>query len=462
MAGITSSVGLASGIDIEDTITKLMAIEKRPVTLLESKKEVITTKLSSMGLIKSALSEFQAAAAAIDSRTEFAAYSASLADSSIASASASSAAKAGSYSLEVQQLASQQKLVSQSQSSSFKFADGTLKLYGTDGKAISIEVSAAKGNNTLAGVRDAINASGASVNASLLNDGTGTRLVITSKETGTANAVAVRGLGLDYGTVNGEAASTTDSIIDSSATSAAKDALFKLDGVSITRSTNTVADLLSGVTLNLTKTNTDSPTTLTIKTDTDSITTKVKAFVDAYNNLQSVIGTETAYDPTTKAAGALNGDATVRTIQSLRSIVTGMVSGDGAQFLSQAGITMQKDGTLSMDTSKFQEALKDPDIDVARLFVKDSNATGIASAINTRVTGMLSTTGMFTSRTTGLTDSSNDIDDRIDALNTRMDAVEARYRAQFTTLESTLASLNTTSTYLTQQIEALSSFYKSK
>ena len=117
MASISSSVGLASGLEIESLVSQLMAVEKRPVNLLQSKQEIITTKLSSMGLVKSALSEFQAAAAALDSRSEFAAFSASVADTTIGSASASSAAKAGSYSLEVEQLATTQKVVSQAKAS---------------------------------------------------------------------------------------------------------------------------------------------------------------------------------------------------------------------------------------------------------------------------------------------------------------------------------------------------------
>lgn len=461
MASITSSVGLASGLEIESLVSKLMEVEKRPITLLESKQAVVTTKLSSMGLVKSALSDFQAAAAALDSRSEFAAFSASVADTTIASASASSAAKAGSYSLEVTQLATTQKVVSQSKASNFTFADGTLQLFDAAGKATNIEISAAKGNNTLAGVRDAINASGAQVNASLLNDGSGTRLVITSKETGSANAIGVRGLGLDYGTVAG-AAPADASNVDATTSAAAKDAVFKLDGITVTRSSNSVSDAISGVTLNLTKTNENDPTTLTIKPDSTALQTKVENFVKAYNNLQSVINEQTSYDATTKTAGALNGDTTMRTIQSqMRSLVTGGVGGDGVQYLSQAGISMQKDGMLKFESSQFQKAMDDPEIDVARLFVKDADGTGVASKVETQIKGMLATGGLFSARTDGLNKETKDIDNRVDALNTRMDSIETRYRAQFTALESTIASLNTTSSFLTQQLDALSSFYKS-
>lgn len=461
MASISSSVGLASGLEIESLVSQLMAVEKRPVNLLQSKQEIITTKLSSMGLVKSALSEFQAAAAALDSRSEFAAFSASVADTTIGSASASSAAKAGSYSLEVEQLATTQKVVSQAKASNFTFADGTLQLFDAAGKSIDIEISAAKGNNTLAGVRDAINASGAKVNASLLNDGSGTRLVITSKDTGSANAVGIRGLGLDYGTVAG-AAPADPSNVDAATSAAAKDAIFKLDGITVTRSSNSVSDVISGVTLNLTKANPGDPTTLTIKPDSTSLQTKVENFVKAYNNLQAVIGEQTSYDATTKTAGALNGDSTMRTIQSqLRGILSGAVGGDGVQFLSEAGISVQKDGNLAFDKTKFQKAMDDPEIDVARLFVKDADGTGAASKIETRIKEMLSTGGLFTARNDGLTSETKNIDTRVDALNARMEAIETRYRAQFTALESTIASLNTTSSFLTQQIEALSSFYKS-
>lgn len=173
-----------------------------------------------------------------------------------------------------------------------------------------------------------------------------------------------------------------------------------------------------------------------------------------------MIKVQTAYDPNTKAAGTLNGDSSVRNIQSqLKNILTSVVGSGSMARLSDAGVAFQKDGSLALDSAKFQAALAKPTQDVAGLFVKDSttSSNGVASQIATRVASMLGSGGMLTARTDGINATIKALDKRIDTLNTRLTSIETRYRAQFTALDKTVSSMNSTSSFLTQQLSALSS-----
>ncbi|MDP5240684.1 flagellar filament capping protein FliD [Uliginosibacterium sp. 31-16] len=468
MASITSS-GLGSGLNIESLISSLMAAEQKPVTLLQTKESKETTKLSSWGQIKSALSSLQVAAQALDTRSEFVSYSSSIADSTVASASVSSSAIAGSYSIEVSQLAASQKIKSAGYTSTStaitsdtlpktltleigSTAAGVFTADSNKTKTITIDSS----NNTLTGLRDAINASKSGVSASLINDGGSSpyRLVLTSDNTGTANTFKLSGLSdfsYNPATATGSGLSTVSN---------AADAKLTVDGIAITKSSNVVTDAIQGVTLNLSKTNVGSATKLTVTTDTSAIQTKVAAFVSAYNAVASVIKVQTSYNADTKVAGTLNGDASVRSIQSqLKSTLTSMVGNGSTNRLAQIGIAFQKDGSLALDSTKFQAALADTTKDVAGLFAKDTitGVTGIASQIATKVASMLGTDGVVTTRTAGINSTIKNIDKRIDTLNDRLVSIEKRYRAQFTALDSTVSSMNSTSSFLTQQLSALSS-----
>ena len=450
--GSITSTGLGSGLDIESLVTKLMAVEQQPITALQTKEAKQTAKLSALGQIKSALSNFQTAAAALDTRTEFAAYTATIGDTNVASVKASSAAKTGNYELTVNQLASSQKLVSTSLSSGYTFADGTLQLK-IGSATTSISISSAAGNNSLSGVRDAINASDSGVTASLLNDGTGVRLILTSKNTGSENAVTVSGLGLDYDPTQTLA---NGSLVDSSKTISAANAKFSLDGIAIERASNVVTDAIDGVTLALTKPNIGSTTNIAVNSDTTSIQTKVASFVTAYNTLATLMKSQTSYNADSKVAGTLNGDSTVRNIQSqLRGVITSTVGNGSIQRLNNIGIQFKADGTLSFDTTKFQKALSDPTNDVAKLFVKDGTSVGIASQLDTSISKILGTGGALTARTDGINATIKSMDKQIASLEDRLTSVETRYRAQFSKLDTTVASLNSTSTYLTQQLTAL-------
>ncbi|MEC5388131.1 flagellar filament capping protein FliD [Uliginosibacterium sp. H3] len=457
--GSITSAGLGSGIDVEALVTKLVALERAPIEQLQAKETSVKTQLSAYGTLKSTLSALQDAAEALQTKDKFASNTANVADSAIAAATVDSTATAGSYSLEVAKLAQTEKIRSTGYASATStIPTGTLKIdLGTfDGasftadSARSFNVTIDSSNNTLSGLRDAINNANAGVTASLVNDGTSTRLVVSSKDTGASNAFQLSGLtGFDFN----PAASGSSSMLS---TQVAQDAAFTLDGIAMTRSSNTVTDALTGVSLTL-KAKTTAATTVNVGSDTTSITSKVNAFVTAYNNAVGLMSSQTSYNATSKTAGPLNGESSVRSIQSqLRSIMGGTVGSTvGMSRLADVGIQIGTDGKLTVNSDKLSTALKDPTKDVASLFTTSTTNPGFASQIATRVKSILGTDGILTTRTDGLNKNIKSTDDNIAKMELRITAIEARYRAQFNAMDSTIAGLTTTGNFLTTQLAKL-------
>lgn len=240
------------------------------------------------------------------------------------------------------------------------------------------------------------------------------------------------------------------------------DAILKIDGNTITKTStsNIITDAIKGVTLNLLKTSaTNVSTAVTISRNTSGISTLVNSMVTAYNSTSGILATLLAYDPKTGQAGALQGEATVRTIQSqMRATLQSVISGQtGLTTLSNIGATFQRDGTLKFDSTKLEAILGDQTKNVSRFFIgTNGDGSGIATKLNNLISAFLNTsTGTFTSRTKGLTQSITDYTKQKNSLEARLASVEARYRRQFSSLDSTVASMNTTQTYLSQQLSNL-------
>lgn len=457
MASITSA-GLGSGLDIEGIITKLMQVEAQPLTALATKEASYQAKLSAFGSLKGALSSLQTAAQTLKNTTTFTGKSASVSDSTVLTASAASTTAAGSYSISVTQLAKFHAVRSNTNyaATTDTFNTGTLSISVGSGTAVNVTIDSS--NNTLAGIRDAINGANTGVTASIINDGTTNRLVLASKTSGAAGAITVAVTDSGSGGTNALSGLASSSLVT---TQTADDANVTINGIAITRSSNTITDAIDGLTLNLAKGTLASPgtATVTIAQNTGTVTSAISAFVKAYNDAVSGIKTMTAYDAANKKASVLTGDSTARSIQSqlsnlAQSMVTGVAGGIGR--LSDIGITVQKDGTLATDSSKLSAALADTTKDVKSLFTQTTSGNeGIAVRFNTILEGIVGSSGLITSRTDGITASIKDLGKRADALNLRLTSVEKRYRAQFTALDTLVASMNQTSTYLTQQLANL-------
>lgn len=456
-----TAAGVGSGLDVGSIISQLMAAERQPLTRLETQQTSFQSKLSAYGQVKSALSKLQDAAAVLAKPATFAATTASAGDTKAFTASSSTKAQAGSYAVEVQQLARTQRVAS-SASAEPSVGEGTLTIslgsYAADGsfaaaadgqKTISLAAGA-----TLEDLRAAINDADAGVSAQIINNGTVNQLVISSKETGATSAFKLSGTGalagfdFDGGNIAGSGMSSVQ---------VAQDAKLTIDGLAITRASNTVSDAIEGVTLKLSRL-TEGETAVTVARDDEGTKKAIDDFAKAYNELNTLVRSQSSYNAETKKAGTLNGDAGLRSIQGqIRNVFANPLSGlTGATMLSDIGISIKTDGSMSVDATKLGEALADPTKRVAELFAGNGTVSGFAQTLESRIKTMLDTDGLLTARTEGINRSIKALDTRKEAMEFRLTRVEARYTAQFTALDAAMASMNQTSSYLSQQLATLS------
>jgi flagellar hook-associated protein 2 len=419
MAAI-SSPGIGSGLDVNSIVSQLMAVEQQPITALQNQQATYQSQISAYGQVKSALATFQTAVKALSDTAKFKVYTGAVSDSTVLSVTAGASASPASFQIETTQLAQQHKISSGAYSTTsnvigtgsltiqFGTYDGTAGTFTQNGNKPATTITIDSSNNTLSGVRDAINAASAGINASIINDGTGYRLVITSKDSGAANSIKLTTTDGDGN--NTDAAGLSALAYDPVATAGtgknltqvaeARNALFSIDGIAISKASNTVTDAIEGVTLNLAKTNIGQPVSMAINQDTKSISDSVQAFVKSYNDANKVLKDLSAYNAQTKTGSVLNGDSTVRSVQSqLRSILTGGV-GLTLSTLSSIGVGFQQDGTLGVDTAKLQNALGSNFNNVAALFA--TNASIADSQINFAGSTNSTQEGSFSVDITGL------------------------------------------------------------
>lgn len=450
-ASITS-LGVGSGLDLESILESLE--ESKTASLLDpitAQEESVEAEISAYGTLTSALDKLQTAAAALADSSLYEALSTSISGSGV-SVSTTSDAVAGSYSIEVTQLAQAQSLATTGISdTSTTLGTGTLTLQVGSSDAVSITLDSS--NNTLSGLRDAINAADAGVTATLVNDGSDTpyRLVLTSNSTGTQSQVSV-----SYS--SDDSSDLASSLFnDMTETVAAKDAQLTINGISITSQSNTVSGALQGVTLNLSAVG--SSQTLTIKRDTDKILDAINDFVDAYNSFASTVDTLTAYDADSGSAGELLGDSTTRRISTeLASDLYSQIGSGTFTYLSQLGIGLESDGTLSIDDDKLESALNDNLDAVTEFFIGSDGKSGFINRMTEDLDNYLDEdSGLITAKTDSLESKLERLEERYDEKQALIDSEMARWREQFTQLDTLISTLNTTADYLTTQFEALNS-----
>lgn len=332
------------------------------------------------------------------------------------------------------------------------FATGTLQIGLGSGTTHNIEIDSS--NNTLEGIKDAINSSSYGVSATLVTAGTGdVRLILTSNTIGTDGAISlsgIDGLEFDAGSGSGDFSQET-----ADGGTAAQGSIIKLNGVTIAGESNTVSDALQGVTLNLTAVST-SATTLTVSQEkTSSLSSSMTAIVKSYNELIKSITDLGKYDEKTKTGGPLLGNSTLRQVSysirnSFQTAPVGLTS-PTIKRLSDIGLEVQKDGTLTFDTTRLSSATSS-DYDAVALL-----AASFGKVTKTLTTSMLGTRGTIPSATDGLSSSVEDISKQREVISRRLIQIEARYRRQFSALDTLVASMNSTSSYLQQQLSKLPS-----
>jgi flagellar hook-associated protein 2 len=425
-----------------------MTNERRPIDTLNTKVTSYQAKISSLGTIKGLASGLQTAIQTLT--TSLQANSATASDTSVFSATASSTAAAGTYSLNITTLAQAQRLAATGQASDTSAISANASTVTFTVGTTSTNVAIAAGA-TLQDMRAAINAANIGVTATIVNDGSGSpyRLSLSADKEGTSNAISSITTTGDTAVNNLLAYTPAPATSPMKETVAAANAVFTVNGIAMTKSSNTVTDAIQGVTLTLTK---NSTATLTVARDTKAIGTATAGVVDAYNALYSQLKIRSAYGSATKAAGDLAGDGTLRLMtDQLRSILgtpATPASGGTLTNLSQVGISTQTDGSLKLDSTKLNTAIASNFGDVTNLF---TSATGFATKLNAWASSAVKVDGLLDLRTNSLNTSIKGYNDQISTLELRMTALQKQYTTTYTNLNAMLNSMNATSAYLTQQ-----------
>ncbi len=441
MAGSISSLGVGSGIDSNGIITKLMAIERIPLQMLQTRESAFNAKLSIYGQLKSALSTLQTAAKALADPNKLGSLMATVANKDVLSAKADFFASAGTYSVNVISLATAQKRYSDTAySSDAQFGSGTLK-FTVGGEQKEVDISGGSLND----VRAAINGANIGVTATVISGDGGDRLVLTGTNTGSSGA-----FDLTVDSTDANLQSLANFNLAHPFNSEAGDAQVEIDGETVTASGNTLTAALTGVTLTLSQVGT---TQVTVAKDSSQAAEAVNAFVKAFNDVVTLVKNNSTYDSATKTGKPLNAESVARSVLQMlgdaRTQTPDAIAGSQFETLSSLGISITKDGLLTVDSTKLDSAITSSFGDVQ----KTLGAFG--QAFSDKVEQLIGTDGLISDRVDGINRSIQMLQDDQERMQLRLDAIEKRYRAQFTALDTLMASLQTTSSFLTQQLAAL-------
>jgi flagellar hook-associated protein 2 len=472
--GSITSTGLGSGLNVTDILDRLMAVEQRPLQLLQTAASTLNTKLSNVSKLQGYFATMRDKANALTAPTLWSGTTATSADATAVKVSTGSNAVAGSYAVNVSRLAVGQTVTSTAlPSSASPLSEGTLTIelgaWGAgdpaagftakDGStAVTIDIGA--GETSLAAIRDKINSAGAGVTASLVTDASGTRLSLRSRDSGDENAfrISVAETNPDGDAATGLSALGYDASAASSPmarTMTAANAALTINGIALSSASNTLTDVVDGLSLNLVKP-TSGDVEVTVATDTPSVKTAVTEFVDAFNTLAGFIRAQTAYNADSKVAGALQGDQSTLSLQSqLRGVLNQSSSASSAwSRLSDIGLALKSDGTLETNAAKLDNALGNLG-ELKKLMAGDGDTTaemGFVRRFKNLADAALGSSGVFESRNAGLQASVTRNTKDQDAMELRLEKTRQRLQAQYSALDTKMATLNNLSTYMTQQI----------
>lgn len=375
MAATNAIFGINSNLDTEDIINKMVSLEARTMDLVEAKKQIEEQKLSSFQELKNRLQTFKTIVSTLNTESRFIVNQGAFSNNNandgnrVVGITTTSSATSGTFSLIVKNLALESKIISEGFSStSSELKKGTINITVA---GVSTKITLDDTNNSLDGLRLAINNLGLDVKAAFLNDGSADnpiRLLISGTKTGADNAVTIDSSvsGIGVGAITQTAFRTTQT---------AQNANLVLDGIAITKSSNTVSDIITGVALRLESAGSGA---INLSTDTSAVIDKVTEFVDEFNELMLYLNGQLALDSDTGDTGVLFGNFAVQSLQqSLRNSVSSQVIGISGdfKFLSQIGITTEPDGTLIVNTDKFKDALTADLENVSQLFASRGSTT---------------------------------------------------------------------------------------
>jgi flagellar hook-associated protein 2 len=473
-----SSVNLISGgIDVQSLVEQLIYVEGANIRSMQSQASKFQTRVTAFQTVNTRLSTLLTKVNTVlfgadtvplttpwtyEDRLDssaFASVSANSSDEDLISVTGGKGTASGSFAVSVSALAKAQT------SASGNFADttsafqtGTLSIQvGTEDPVV---VTIDSSNNTLDGIRRAINSADVGVTATVINDGSATtpyRLLLSADESGTANAFTVT-----------PSLSGTGQSISFAVTNTAVDARLRVNGIDITKSSNAVSDVIDGVTMNL-KALTTSDVTVNASPDLDSIVTAIKGLASAYNDANTYISAQYRYDSTTKTAGTLSGDATLRAVQSkVQAVFTQSVANSFTSYgvLSQVGVEFNRDGSLTINESDLRDALTDNPGHVAALFLGDgtppdgvnAGVEGSSPLVNLRsilksITDPLS--GPIHHATDGLNNTIKDINSQIASYQERLDIREELLTKEFSKADEALKLMSVNQSSLSSLLGSL-------
>ncbi len=461
MATITST-GIGSGLDVNSLVSQLVAAERSgPEKRLTREDLRLTTEFSAMATLKGAMAGFQTALNALKTAGSLDIRKATVGDEGAFTASVTSAAATGDYQVEVSRLATASRLGSAVYAGGPDSVVGTGTLTVTTGTTtFNVEITAE--SDSLAQIRDAINAApgNTGVRATLIRDtsGTGSYLVLAGTTTGAANGISVGTVGADAGlTQLVQDLQSVDPLRDV----VAQDAIVFVSGYEIRSASNTVTGAIDGVTLNLKTAEAGVLVALGVERDGSAVQKRVESFVAAYNTLAQQVSNLGKYDAATKSAGPLLGDSMLRNVDAqIRRMIAEPVAGASGAYttLTSLGITTTATGSLQLDATKLTAALAADANAVSRVFASES---GVAVKLSNFLETRLSSTGELAARDANIAARRRDLEKQQETLSARMEVIQARYMKQFTALDSMLSQMQSTSNYLTQQLEGLSNLNKS-
>lgn len=447
----SSLAAVGSGLDIPTIVAQLVAAERKPTEQrINTQGTAATAKLSALGNIKSSLSSVQSSLEAMMKAADIRAYKPTVPEGAGFSASiitdastGQTLAAAGTYDIEVISLAKPQKLSSGAFDAKAEVGSGKLSFaWGEQ----TLDVDIAEGS-TLEQIAAAINkaAGGKGVNATIITASDGQHLVMNAVNAGTEGALKVTASGGD----GGLSALTWDGISGGmSQTIAATNARVRVDGFERESSSNTISDIIPGVTLNLTKAEEGTTRALTVTQDNSPLKINMQAFVSAYNATINLLKNSSTYDSANNKASTLTGDSMVRGLQQqLRNQLSSNVID-----LKELGLAVNKDGTLAFSASTFDKAIAQNPSAAELLLGKEGKFSSGMTAI---LKSNLDSTGTLTLRTDSLNSQIKKLEKDLDALDQRMEKVSDRYTRQFTAMDTLVAQMQSTSNYLTQQLAAL-------
>lgn len=422
-----TAAGVGSGIDVESIISQLMLIEQRPLNALEQRKTDSTTELSDIGRLRSALDELETVAEKISDPDGFGAYTSVSTDEDVLVATTTEGRFPENHDLNITALAENHRVISS------VYTDGTDTVAsgqydfssGDESFSVTIDASA----NSLFSLRDAINnsADNTSIQATILNTDAGSQLLLTAIESGTENAISAP-------------AEFTE-------LTAAKDAEFTINGLAVTSSTNTVTNVVAGLTLELKTVGTAS---IESTRSIDAMEELYEEFASTYNRLRDTISA--------LSTGSLQGDSLLRRVESgvREEFFTATDTGDGNTIsLLDLGFSLDKNGVLSVDTEELNEVIDGGMNTLINAFTMED--TGIGDRLISRISVFTETGGFFDIRGDSIDERNKLIDFQIERLEYRLEQTESRYRKQFSAMDALVTQLQSNGNYLSQALSSVES-----